>query len=612
MFQFSLTRAPITRRSLLLAMTTLAGVCGSSAAIVGERESSSSQQLQGLAEDYFAALLDANPFWASQLGVASPAQASRLEIEISPSQRARMRSLHLGTLTQLKRLKRGELPESDITTYDVIDWLATDQASVLAHPDHLLPLDQLAFRAPFQMATAVENGLSRFATEGDFESHLARLRLLPYWCTQATRNFAEGVRAGIVHPRVILERLLPMLRALAPEAINASPYMAPLASLPQAMTPQAAARMRSAYGEVVTNHVNPAILQLVASLQSDVLPRSRTSAGWSDLPGGQEWYRAWVRSHTSTNLDPEAIHAMGLQEVATLRSRMRGVQRKYGFTGSLLEFLRWHDQRKEARPFQTDQDVLGAYRRLSDRVAAQLPRLFKRSPKARLEIRAEPELTRSTASDHYESPSLDGARPGVFYAVIPDPAEYSAPTMVSLFLHEAQPGHHYQVALAQELDLPRLQRLYFHTAYGEGWALYAETLGYPLGLYEDSLAHLGHLSMAMMRAVRLVVDTGVHGMGWSRERAMAYFKEQTGFNDDRARIQIERYIVSPGQALSYAIGRMSIERLRDEASAALGARFDLADFHDQVLDAGALPLSVLDSKIRRWVTSTLAAHVPPR
>jgi uncharacterized protein (DUF885 family) len=586
----------MTRRQILYLTVGAAGIV--SMPDEASAVSKTSHSLNLLAEDYFQALVDANPFWASQLGMASRSQAARVEIEISPASRAKASRLHKRMLGQLKGITRAKLSDSDATTYDLIEWLANDQIAILGRQDHLLPLDQLALRPPFQLAAPFENGLSTFSTADDFELHLLRLRALPAWCAQAETNFSEGAKAGIRHPQVIVERLLTMLRALVPAQIEASPYLAPLNLSTAQQRPETVAHLRRAYLKVVDGEVNPALLRLVQTLQSI---GGRSSDGWSALPGGKDWYRVWVRSHTGTNLSPQAIHELGLQEVQRLRSRMTEVQQQYGFAGSLDEFLQWHDKRKETRPFMTEGDVLGAYGRLNDRIVSQLPRLFKHAPKSKLEIRPEPVLTRDTASDHYEPSSVDGSRPGVFYAVIPDGAAYSAAPMASLFLHEGQPGHHYQMALAQESNLPKLQRFYYHMAFGEGWALYAETLGYPLGLYEDPTAHLGHLSMAMMRAVRLVVDTGIHELGWSRERATSYFKRQTGFSDTNTRIQIERYMVSPGQALSYATGRLSIEKMRDDAKSRLGPRFELADFHEQVLNSGALPLSVLQSKIRQWI-----------
>lgn len=602
------------RRQLLLA------ACASGAAFAGPAwaaataskaatspKTAAAARLAALADRYFDALLDAEPFWASQLGVATPAQASRIAIEIAPAHRARMAALHGKTLAELRRIERRQLAEADLIAYDVLAYHANDQLALMRLPDHLLPLDQLAGKAPFQLATAVENALSAFATVADYEHHLARLRMLPAWCEQAVTNLREGVKRGIAHPKAILERLLPMLRELAPAAADKSPYYAPIHQLPQGFAEADRTRLAKAYRQVVERQLTPALARLAEVMQRDVLPHARTSTGWSALPDGRAWYEQWVKCNTSTSLSPEEIHALGLREVQRLRGKMAEVQAQYGYQGSLADFLVWHDKRPEARPFKTEQQVLDAYAQLNRVIAAQLPSLFGRAPKAALEIRPEPELTRNTASDHYANPALDGSRPGIYYAVITDPADYATTRMASLFLHEGQPGHHYQVALAQEMPVTKLQRFYFYNAYGEGWALYAETLGYDLGLYNDPNAHLGHLGMAMMRAVRLVVDTGMHAKGWTREQAIAYFHEQTGFGERASRVQIERYMVSPGQALGYAIGRIKIEELRDRARQMLGARFSLPDFHDQVVGSGSLPLAVLEAKMDRWMRAVAQA-----
>lgn len=592
------------RRKLLLAAcaTPFAAPAWAAAATnVSTSQSAATQRLAALADRYFAALLDADPFWASRLGSATPAQASSLAIEISPAHRTKRTALYRRTLAELRRIDRKALSEADLIACDVLDYHARDQLAQLRYPEHLLPLDQTAGKPPFEMATAAESGLSPFATVAHYEQHLSRLRALPAWCDQAVANLREGVKRRIVHPRAIVERMLPMLRNLAPTAVDKSPYYAPIVTMPTRFAAADRDRLANEYRRVIEQQLVPALTRLADAMEREVLPRSRASSGWSALPGGPAWYEQCVRTHTSTAMGAEEIHQLGLREVQRIRGKMAEVQAQYGYEGSLADFLTWHDKRPEARPFKTEQQVLDAYAELNRRISAQLPKLFGRAPRAPLEIRPEPELTRNTASDHYTSPTLDGSRPGIYFAVITDPATYATPRMASLFLHEGQPGHHYQVALAQEMPVTKLQRFYFYTAFGEGWALYAETLGYDLGLYEDPSAHLGHLGMAMMRAVRLVVDTGMHAKGWSREQAIAYFQEQTGFNERDSRVQIERYMVWPGQALGYAIGRIKIEELRDRAKATLGPRFSLSAFHDQVVGSGSMPLQVLEAKIERWV-----------
>jgi uncharacterized protein (DUF885 family) len=566
--------------------------------------------VRAITERYTDALLDADPFWASQLGLATPEQASRIPMAIAPAQRARMDTLRRQTLAGLRRIDPHRLSDADRTTWDMVHHHASDALDAGRFPEHLLPVHHMPASTLFLMASAADNALSPFASVDDHRHHLDRLRQLPAWCEQAGMNLREGVQRGIVWPTAIIERTLPMLRTMSTQALDKNPFAEPVKRIPAGASPADREQLAQAYRDVVVQQVVPAVAALAQTLERDVLPHGRAESGFGSLPGGPAWYAQRVRSSTTTTLTPKQIHALGLTEVARLRGEMSALQSRYGRAGSLQEFLVWHDKRPEARPFKSEREVLDAYAALNRRIAPQLPALFGRAPTARLEIRPEPELTRDTASDHYDPPSPDGARPGVFYAVVTDPSAYATPRMTTLFLHEGQPGHHYQMALAQELPLTRLQRFWFYDAYGEGWALYAETLGHQLGLYEDPNAYLGHLSLAMLRAVRLVVDTGLHDQGWSRERAIDYLRANTGFTARDARAQIERYMVAPGQALSYAIGRIRIESLRDKAHAALGERFSLSAFHDQVLGSGSLPLAVLDAKIDRWISAARRSPVP--
>ena len=562
--------------------------------------------LRSLSERYFDALLDADPFFASALGLATPEQASRLPISIAPAHRASMNLVYRRTLAALQRVDRNGLDESDRIAYDVIQHHARDALNSLRFPDHLRPIHQGPNVTLYRMASAADNALSAFATVADHEHHLKRLSQIPAWCEQAITNLLEGVRQHIVQPTVIIKRSLPMLRGLAEAVPERNAFAEPIKRIPPTASEADRKRLTAAYREVVSQQVVPAVARLADVVERVCVPNGRSTAGLAGLPGGGDWYAHCVSSSTTTALSAKEIHGLGVAEVKRVRSEMGNIRAHYGFNGPLEEFLIWHDKRPEARPFKTEREVLDAYATLNRRIESQLPGLFDRAPKARIEIRPEPELTRDTASDHYEPPAPDGSRPGVFYAVIPDATAYATPRMTTLFLHEGQPGHHFQGGLAQELPLTRFQRFWFYDAYGEGWAVYAETLGHQLGLYDDPNAYMGHLNFAMLRAARLVVDTGLHDQGWTRERAIQYLSANTGLDERDARAQIERYMVLPGQALSYAVGRMKIESLRDKTHAALGDRFTLATFHGQVLGNGALPLAVLEAKIDRWIAAARA------
>ncbi len=276
---------------------------------------------------------------------------------------------------------------------------------------------------------------------------------------------------------------------------------------------------------------------------------------------------------------------------------------KMGYTGPAAGLPAWVSQQAKFKPFKTEQEVIDVYRKLDAQLRTKLPSMFNLRPKSPLDLRLEPELSRATASDHYTPPAVDGTRPGVFWSVVNDPTQYGSTGMVTLFLHEGQPGHHFHIALVQELGLPNFRKFGGNNAFTEGWALYAETLGKDMGLFDKPEDYFGHLNDEMLRAARLVVDTGIHTKGWSREQAIKYFSETLGYSEADSRAQIERYMVWPGQALGYKIGSLKILELRHRAEAALGSKFDLRAFHDIVLGEGTLPLALLEKKVDRWIAA---------
>lgn len=525
----------------------------------------------------------------------------QLPVDIAPSQgRARV-ACYRKLLAALARLPRAALPADDRLTHDLLRIELETQLAEEGFPGHLLPLNQL---------DTIPNVLANFATGladqpletvAQHEAFLRRLAALPAWTDQAIVNLREGLRRGIVHCRPVVDALLPQLRALASPRLADNPYFAAAGHIRPELPPAQRRRLRAAYARVVGTQVAPALKRLAEVVEREYRPASRTRVGWSALPGGDAWYRQLVREHTTTTLEPAAIHALGLREVARLQGALAALAPALGYDGPPARLLTWLHEAPRFKPFRSEAQVLEAYRALDRRVQAALPRLFGRLPRAALDIRPEPELTRATASDHYASPAVDGSRPGVFWAVIDDPAAYDLPTMTALFLHEAVPGHHLQMALQQELALPTFRQRSEVTAYVEGWALYAETLGTEMGLYDDPVARAGQLGMEMLRAARLVVDTGLHVGDWSRERALDYLVEVAGLTPATAASQIDRYLAWPAQALSYTIGSLKIQELRQRAQAALGARFELAAFHDAVLGQGALPLSLLEQRIDAWI-----------
>ena len=558
--------------------------------------------LAALADRYQTGMAQRDPVHAGTL-VGDNRFDDRLVITIAPAERRARFDFLRRTQRALAAIDRRALPEADAATYDVLAHELQARLAFEPFPDHLLPLHQLD-SLPLVLAKFGSGQAEQpLVSARDHAAYLARLARLPAWTDQAIANLREGLRRGVVAPQAVVAATLKPLKALADPALDTNPFYAPMRQAAGALTAAERERLASAYAATVTRRVAPAMRRLVHFVETTYLPGARTSAGWGALPDGAAWYRQWVRDQTTTELTPEAIHTLGLQEVARLHGELARVAPQLGYEGDPRTLLAWARTSERFRPFRSEAEILDAYRALNERVKPRLPALFGRAPKAPLDIRPEPELTRATASDHYALPAADGSRPGLFWAVINDPKDYDASTMTALFLHEGQPGHHFQMALQQEMALPRLRRHLWINAFGEGWALYAETLGDEMGLYADPVARVGQLRLEMLRAARLVVDTGLHAKGWTREQAIAYWLDNVGSSETQAANQIHRYMAWPGQALGYKVGSLQIQALRRRAEAALGPRFDLAAFHDAVLGAGALPLSVLERRIEAWLAA---------
>lgn len=597
----------LTRRSLgaSLATSLLLGPAAwrHAAAATTAAPSLHGARLIRLAEDYFDSAQALFPMDATE-STGDPKYEAAFEIEIAPAHLARQRRLYQRTLAGLRRIDASSLAAGERMTYDLLKYEAQDRLDGLAYPRHLTPVGHMG-GMPVKLALwASGKAAQPMKTPANYDHFLERLKKLPAWIAQAMANMELGMARGIVQPRTLVERTLPQLDALLKADPLASPYLAATREFPAGIGEADRGRITAAYRETVLDSVIPAVRRLRAFMADRYLPNARATAGIGALPGGAQWYRMLVRSSTTTTLTPQEIHELGLKEVARIRGEMEQVKSKFGFEGDLDAFLKSLDGRPELTPYRTEEEILAVYRALHERVSADLPRLFERSPKAALDVRIVEPIRRTTASDHYVPPAIDGSRPGAFYAVVTDPAQYRTSRFVALYLHEGQPGHHYHMGLQQEMDLPRFRKSGWYDAFGEGWALYAESLGRELGLYEgDPAAWLGRLLMELHRALRLVVDTGLHDKGWSREQAIAYLREKEGSTEDDARRAIERYMAWPGQALSYKVGELKILQLRERARRQLAGRFDIRAFHTQVLGEGCMPLRMLETRIDRWIAA---------
>ena len=558
-------------------------------------------RLARIAERYFEDHLVLNPLEAS--GLTGEARFDGLlTITIAPAQMALERALSQRVLAQLAAIKGETLSPADAMTYAVLKRRLQEQIEGDKFPKQLMPIDQYGGLPVYVAQLGSGQDIQPLKTVKNYDDYLARLNKLPLWIDQAMVNMREGIKRGIVQPKPLMVSGLPAIKALAEPDVEKSVFYAPIKNMPATFATEDRARLTALYRQAIQKRLIPSATRLNTFIETEYIPKARASAGISAIPNGAAWYAFQVKSNTTTDMTAEQIHALGLKEVARIRAEMAKVQAVYKFEGGVTEFLKWHEQQPEFRPFKTEKDVLDAYEAINKKVAVKLPQLFGRMPKVPIEIRPEPELTRATASDHYSGPSADGSRPGVFYAVIEDPSKYRTTGMTTLFLHEGQPGHHFHIALQQELALPKFRKYGWITAYGEGWALYAETLGREMGLYDDPNAYLGHLQDELLRAVRLVTDTGLHAKGWTREATMQYMMDNEGVSEAEARRATERYMAWPGQALAYKIGALKIQALRERAQQKLGVKFSLKDYHDLVLSDGVLPLSVLETKVDEWIT----------
>jgi uncharacterized protein (DUF885 family) len=559
-------------------------------------------KLAQIADRYFEDHLVLNPLEASSL-TGEARFDSQLNVTIAPAQLAKVRALSQRVLKQLTAIDEKKLSPADQMTYAVLKRQLEEQLAGGKFPSELMPIDQYGGLPVYVAQLGSGQDIQPLKTVKNYDDYLQRLSKLPAWIDQSIINMREGIKRGVVMPKPLIVSGAPSIKALAEKDIEKSVFYTAIKNMPATFAAKDRARLIAQYRQTIQQKLLPSAVKLNTFLENEYLPKTRTSAGILAIPNGAAWYAYQVKHHTTTDMKPDEIHELGLKEVARIRAEMAKVQAGYKFEGSVTEFLKWHEKQLEFRPFKTEKDVLDAYEAINKKVAPKLPQLFGRMPKVPIEIRPEPELTRATASDHYSGPSADGTRPGVFFAVIEDASKYRTTGMTTLFLHEGQPGHHFHVALQQELPLPKFRKYGWVTAYGEGWALYAETLGREMGLYDDSNAYLGHLQDELLRAVRLVTDTGLHAKGWTREATMQYMMDNEGVVEAEARRATERYMAWPGQALAYKIGALKIQALRERAQQKLGLKFSLKDYHDLVLSDGVLPLAVLESKVDGWIAA---------
>jgi uncharacterized protein (DUF885 family) len=515
-------------------------------------------------------------------------------------------------LAALHAIDRSKLDATDQLAYDTFEWQTKDtlrglQQDILSLTE-VQPINHFFGFHTFYPTFASGQGAAPFKTLEDYENNLKRHKEFVTYLDRAIDRFKQGEASGVVETKLTVRNMIEQLDNQLKQKPEDSPYFRPAKNFPDGISAADRERLTGEYRAAITDELYPALTRLRDFLKNDYLGHAREGMGLKYMKGGDRLYAYLLQSTTTLPLTAQEIHQTGLSEVDRITKEMEKVKDEVGFKGNLHAFFDYMRTAKKFQPKSREALTQGFYD-IQKKVEPKLPEYFDHMPKAKLVIRPyEPFREKFEAGGSYEQGTPDGSRPGTFYFNAYDLPSRSTWEMTTLFLHEGEPGHHFQISLAQENDkLPAFMRFGGNTAYVEGWALYAETLGYPMGLYADPYARFGTLNDEMLRAMRLVVDTGIHNLGWTREQAIDYMLTHSGMGKTDATAEVERYIAIPSQATAYKTGALTIQRLRDKAQASLGPKFDIREFHDQVLDTGALPLTVLEEKINAWIASKQAS-----
>jgi uncharacterized protein (DUF885 family) len=507
-------------------------------------------------------------------------------------------------LDSILTFKRENLSANDQLSYDIFKREMEIQLEGFQFHDELMPINQFWGHHLTIGQLGSGEGNQPFKTVKDYDNFLGRINGFAVWTDTAIANMRRGMNEGYVLPRSLTVKLVPQVRSFVTTDVKKNLFYGPINRMPADFSAADKERITAAYTSAISEKVVPSFTKLTDFFEKEYLPKSRSSSGIDSTSNGRAKYEYLIRQWTTTGKSPEEIHQTGLAEVARIRAEMEKIKTQVGFTGDLSAFFKYILNDKKFNIYNTAEEVLEGFRAIQAKQEPYLKKLFGRFPNTKFEIRRTEAFREATASAEYNQATADGSRPGIFYTPIPNAKKFNYTGMETLFAHEAIPGHHYQISLQQENEsLPRFRRFSWYGAYGEGWALYTESLGTELGLYTDPYQKMGNLVDEMHRAIRLVVDVGMHAKGWSREKAIEYDMANEPIDEAAATSYIERYMAIPAQALSYKTGAIKIWELRKKYEKQLGAKFNIAAFHDELLKDGCMPLDVLERKMDRWADS---------
>ena len=564
-----------------------------------QNASQDAPKLSTILDNYYEERLPLFPLEAT--AIADHRFDDQLPNDLSQEHRNQVKNLYTKYLNQLSAVDTASLDQQEKLSYAIFKRDMEMALEAFQFNEHLMPVHQF-WGLPITMAQ-LGSGASNhpFKTVKDYDNFLGRMAGFAVWADTAVANMRRGMATGYVLPKALTQKVIPQFAALLVTDPQKSIFYDPIRKMPNDFSATEKERLTQAYNKAIQEKIVPAYRQLHAFMQTEYLPKSRATSGINGLPNGDAYYKYLVRYWTTTDKTPDEIFETGQQEVKRIRAEMEQVKEQVGFKGDLPAFFRYVQTDTKFRPFKTDQEVLAAYNAIETRMQPQLKRLFGRVPNSKFEVRQTEAFREASASAEYNPPAPDGSRAGIFYVPILEPKDYNRTEMESLFLHEAIPGHHYQISLQYENEeLPKFRRFGWYGANGEGWALYTEGLGKELGLYTDPYQYFGRLGNEMHRAVRLVVDAGMHAKGWTREQAIQFSQENEAADEQSIVAEIERYMAIPGQALSYKTGELKIREMRSRYEKQLGSQFKISDFHDEILKDGVMPLAVLETKMNAW------------
>jgi uncharacterized protein (DUF885 family) len=558
--------------------------------------------INNITKTYFEDKNALNPLDATQNGQSQ--FNDQLAFEMTDSHRKKQAEFYSKYESLLTTVDSTSLSEEEKNSYDIMAWEIAVGKEMLQQNANLMPMHQFWGTHLTMGQYASAESAQPFKTEKDYQNFLKRMDAYTVWLDSAMVYMKKGIKEKVVIPRVLAEKIVPQFQDLLTPKVEDHLFYSSCKKFPADFRPMQKNKFAKAYATLITKKLNPQFEKFIAFMKSEYIPACRTTSGIGSIKGGNDLYKVCVKQWTTTNKTPEEIHEIGLKEVARIKAEMEKVKAQVGFKGTIIEFFDHVRNKPELKPFKKPEEVIANFERIHNIIKPNVNKFFALQPKTAFRVKRTEAFREKTASAEYSQGAADGSRPGTFYVPIPDVANYNYYGDEDLFLHEAIPGHHFQISLQQEnQQLPDFRKFNWFGAYGEGWALYTESLGKELGLYKDPYQYFGMLGNEMHRAIRLVVDTGLHSKGWTREQAIQYSLENEAESEASIIAEIERYMAVPGQALSYKIGQLKIMELRQKAQQKMGKNFDIKVFHQKVLESGVMPLALLEQKINRWIAT---------